>query len=98
MEENDFKKLAKLCRIECTQEEKRNYMASIDRVLKYVEQLGDIPTEGVEPCFTVLETVSSPLREDVVGETLPREVFLANAPSHVGGMVRVPPVLKEQDV
>ena len=34
-------------------------------------------------------------REDVVGELLNREAFLANAPSHVGGMIRVPPVIKQ---
>jgi aspartyl-tRNA(Asn)/glutamyl-tRNA(Gln) amidotransferase subunit C len=34
------------------------------------------------------------MREDKVGETLPRELFLANAPSHVGGLIRVPPVIK----
>jgi len=34
------------------------------------------------------------MREDLVVPTLTREEFLANAPAHVGGMVRVPPVIK----
>jgi aspartyl-tRNA(Asn)/glutamyl-tRNA(Gln) amidotransferase subunit C len=95
MEESDFEKLAKLCRIECTEAEKKNFIDSIGKILKYVEQLDEIPTDGIEPCFTVLETTHNVMREDAVGETLPRDVFLANAPAHVGGMVRVPPVLKE---
>ena len=28
-------------------------------------------------------------------ESLNRDAFLANAPSHIGGMIRVPPVIKK---
>ena len=95
MDETDFENLKKLCRIECTEEEKKSFMASLQGGLSYIEQLKEVPTDGIEPCYTVLEGVCSVLRDDVVGETLSRDTFLANAPSHVGGMVRVPPILKE---
>jgi aspartyl-tRNA(Asn)/glutamyl-tRNA(Gln) amidotransferase subunit C len=38
--------------------------------------------------------MSSILREDEVTETLDRETFLANSPAHIGGMIRVPPIIK----
>ena len=92
--EKELNKLAKLCRIECTEEEKKALLGQLSHVLDYIEQLKEIDTAGVEPCHTVLKTLTNVMREDEVGETLPRETFLANAPSHTGGMIRVPPVIK----
>jgi aspartyl-tRNA(Asn)/glutamyl-tRNA(Gln) amidotransferase subunit C len=93
-DENELNKLAKLCHIECTEEEKKALHRQIAGVLNYIQQLDEVDTEGVEPCYRVLETQRSVMREDEVGELLPREQFLANAPAHVGGMIRVPTVIK----
>lgn len=93
-DEEELEKLTKLCHIECTEEEKKALYQHIAKVLKYIDQLNEVDTEGVSPCVQVLETLSNVMREDVPGELLPRELFLANAPAHVGGMIRVPPVIK----
>lgn len=93
-EEKDFLKLAKLSRIECSEEEKKKLFTSLSRVVSYVQLLDELDTDGVAPTSHILETLQNVMREDEVGETIPREVFLANAPSHVGGMVRVPLVIK----
>jgi len=99
MNESDFNKLSRLCRISCTEEEKKRFSKSIQDVLAYVEQLQEVDTAGVPPCHTVLETLSNKLREDIPEEPLSRDLFLANAPSpasQVGGMIKVPPVFKQQ--
>jgi aspartyl-tRNA(Asn)/glutamyl-tRNA(Gln) amidotransferase subunit C len=96
MEESDFNKLSRLCRISYTEEEKKDFLKSIEDMLSYVDLLQEVDTEGVPPCLTVLETLTNKLREDTPEEPLSRDLFLANAPSQVGGMVRVPPVLKQQ--
>ncbi len=93
-DEKELNKLAKLCRIECTEEEKKALHSQIADVLRYVQQLGEIDTDGVEPCYRVLETLKNIMRDDEIGELLSRDHFLANAPSHVGGMIRVPPIIK----
>ncbi|MBS0604294.1 MAG: Asp-tRNA(Asn)/Glu-tRNA(Gln) amidotransferase subunit GatC [Verrucomicrobia bacterium] len=93
-DENELNKLTKLCRIECTEDEKKALHSQIAGVLDYIKQLDEVDTEGVEPCYRVLETLTNVMREDEVGELLSREQFLANAPAHVGGMIRVPPVIK----
>ena len=93
-DEKELEKLTKLCRIECTEEEKKALHHHLANVLKYVEQLNEVDTAGAEPCNRVLETLSNVMRDDVVGEALSRDLFLANAPAHVGGMIRVPPVIK----
>ena len=92
--EQDFEKLTKLCRIACSDEERKKLLHSLQNILAYVDQLKEIDTEGVAPCSHVMETMANVMREDRVGELLSRELFLANAPAHTGGMVRVPPVLK----
>ncbi len=93
-DEDALTKLTHLCRIECTDEEKKALAKHLADVLEYVDQLNELDTEGVEPCYRVLPTLSNVMREDEVGEILPRDVFLANSPAHVGGMIRVPPVMK----
>lgn len=93
-DEKELEKLTKLCRIECTEEEKKALHQHLAKVLKYIDQLGEVDTQGVEPCYRVLETLSNVMREDEIGECLSRDLFLANAPAHVGGMIRVPPVIR----
>ncbi len=95
MEEEDFNKLCRLCRISVTEDEKQKLLKSVANILQYVEQLDEVHTEGVAPCFTVHETLKSVMRDDIPEPPLARDLFLADAPSHVGGMIRVPPVLKQ---
>jgi aspartyl-tRNA(Asn)/glutamyl-tRNA(Gln) amidotransferase subunit C len=93
-DEADLDKLANLCQIECSAEEKKALCQHISRVLDYMTQLGAVDTADVAPCFTVLDGLTNVLREDAVKTTLSREDFLSNAPAHVGGMIRTPPVMK----
>ena len=89
--------LAKLCRIACTEEQEEKLLQDMQKILGYVEQLNEIDTSGFAPCVSVSEAVKqAPLRKDVTGHTLSREEFLKNSPSHIGGMIRVPPVLKDK--
>jgi aspartyl-tRNA(Asn)/glutamyl-tRNA(Gln) amidotransferase subunit C len=88
--------LKKLCRIECTPEEMEELRERLKKVLQYIKQLDEIDTDGVAPCTHVLPMILKGFsRKDEEGELLAREVFLANAPDQIGGMIRVPPVLKE---
>ena len=87
--------LKKLCRIECTPEENREILESLNRILEYVEQLKEVNTEHTKTCRYVLRgMLKNRMREDEVKNLLPREQFLANAPDQIGGMIRVPPILK----
>lgn len=87
--------LKRLCRIECTEEENEDILSSLSRIVNYVEQLKEIDTENVRTCRYVLRgMLKSRLREDEPTDLLPREEFLAGAPDQIGGMIRVPPILK----
>lgn len=86
--------LTQLSHIHCTEDEQESLMNDLGEMLDYVEKLQEVDTEKVSPCHHVLEDFTNVMREDEVGETLSRETFLKNAPSHIGGMIRVPPVIK----
>ena len=92
-----IKKLTKLSRIDCTPEEQDALLNDLKEILVYFEQLQEVDTNNIPPCNQVLEDMVNVMRDDVVRTTMPREVFLANAPSQVGGMIRVPPVLKNNE-
>lgn len=95
LDKETIQQLTRLCRIDCTEEEQEALLKDLKKILTYIEQLEQIDTENVPPCNHVLEGMANVMREDVIGEVLNREVFLANAPSHIGGMIRVPPVIKQ---
>ncbi len=91
-----IKKLTQLCKIDCTEDECDAILIDLKKILEYIEQLQEIDTTDVPPCNHVLDMVNV-MREDEVGGLLDRDKFLANAPSHIGGMIKVPPVLKTQE-
>jgi aspartyl-tRNA(Asn)/glutamyl-tRNA(Gln) amidotransferase subunit C len=87
--------LKKLCRLECTPEEEAKLLHSLQNVLRYMDELKQVPTEGVAACNYVLRnTAKHTVRNDEPSHLLSREKFLSNAPDQIGGMVRVPPILK----
>lgn len=94
LNKESIKSLIQLSRIDCTEEEQAALLVDLEKILAYIEQLQEIDTENVRPCNHVLEGMANVMREDVVGAILPRDLFLSNAPSQIGGMIRVPPVMK----
>lgn len=88
----DVEKIARLARLELTDEEKALYRLQMDEMLGYVDQLKTLDTEGVEPTV-FMAADESRLREDVQSGSLPVEEALRNAPARSGGFFRVPKVL-----
>jgi len=88
--------LKKLCRLDCSPEEGEEILSSLQKILDSMEELNEVNTDNVAPCNFVLRAMGGlKVREDLPGEVLPRDTFLSNCPDQVGGMVKVPPVLKE---
>jgi aspartyl-tRNA(Asn)/glutamyl-tRNA(Gln) amidotransferase subunit C len=96
MDEETLDNLKNLCRIECTEEETEELKKGLKSVLAYIDLLKEVKTDGVPPCSHVMQMMlKNVIRKDEPGELLPRETFLANAPDQIGGMIRVPPIMKE---
>lgn len=85
--------LSKLCRIHIEEQEEQSMLADLQQILKHIEILESIDTEGVAPCSHAVEFTESVMREDIVEEPLSRDSFLKNSSDHIGGMVRVPTIL-----
>lgn len=94
IDKESIEKLLALCRISCSDKDEEALQLILGNILRYFELLQDVDTENVAPCNQILDSEGNVFREDEIGTTMPRDVFLSNAPSQVGGMIRVPPVLK----
>jgi len=85
--------VAKLARLELTEQEKDVFTDQLSNILTYVEQLNGLDTKGVEPTSHVLD-INNVMRDDVPEEGLSQERALANAPDKAGGFYRVPIIIE----
>ena len=89
----DVHKVALLSRLKLSDEEVARFTQQLGDVLKYVEQLGEVNVEGVQPLVHAVET-HDVFRKDEVAPSLPRDRALANAPKSDGKYFLVPPILE----
>lgn len=89
----DVRDVARLARIELTDEEATTFQSQLDRVLEYVEQLKTLDVSNVEPTAHA-NPVFNVLREDVSRPGLTREAALANAPHSANNLVVVTKVIE----
>jgi len=87
-------KVAHLARLELTEEEVELFSKQLADILEFVNQMNEVNTEGVEPF--VLDYGETPLREDLPGETLPREEIEKNAPEFENGYFVVPRIFETE--
>jgi len=85
--------VASLARLTFTPEEVDRFASQLSSVLEYVEKLGELDLDGVEPMAHVHAAVT-PMREDIPAASLPREELLGNAPDAEDGCFRVPQVIE----
>lgn len=79
-----------LAKLELSDAEKEQAKADMGRMLDYIDKLGELDTDGVEPMSHVF-SVENVFREDVVMNGDDRERLLSNAPQEKDGMFVVPP-------
>ena len=84
---------ARLARIAMSDEEIERLAPELNNILGWVEQLGEVNTDGVEPLTAVIEQKLR-LREDVVTDGNIRDDVLANAPDAQHGFFAVPKVIE----
>jgi aspartyl-tRNA(Asn)/glutamyl-tRNA(Gln) amidotransferase subunit C len=88
----DVEKVALLARLRLSDAELETITGELAQIVAYVDQLGEVNTEGVEPMAHAIE-VANVFRDDRVTTSLPREEALANAPHHDERGYLVPAVL-----
>ncbi len=89
----DVAYIAKLAKLELTEEETNRFSQDLNQVLEYVAQLEKWDTSRVEPMYHPLPTFDA-LRPDTPGNSLSNEAALHNAPQQEDGQFRVPKVVE----
>ena len=89
---DEVKKVSLLGRLLLSEEELDKMTAEMGQILQYMDLLGEVETEGVEPMAHAVE-VSDFFRDDQVRPSLPRQQALANAPNRDDECYLVPAVL-----
>lgn len=92
--EEEVKHIAELARIELSGEEVERFAREISDVLGYVEQLGEVNTEAVEP-ISQLSGKTNVFREDVAidADDETKATMAENYPDSQDGYIRVKQIM-----
>jgi aspartyl-tRNA(Asn)/glutamyl-tRNA(Gln) amidotransferase subunit C len=93
MDLKTVRKVATLARLEMDQAELEAVQAKLGNIMKFVEQLGEVNTDNVEPLANVVD-IKLRLREDTVNDGKQQAKILANAPEAVEGFFVVPKIVE----
>lgn len=89
----DIHRVAKLARLELTEEEAAHYGAQLGRVLDHMDTLAKFDLSGVEPTSHALP-VYDVVRPDEARPGFSQEQCLANAPKAVLSQFQIPKVIE----
>src|SRR5947209_1944863 len=92
----DVRYVAKLARIELTDDEVATFGAQLSDLLGHVNVLSNLDTQSIAATAQVVESRNVE-REDVPGDCLDRETVLAQAPQRQGAFFRVPRIIAAEE-
>ena len=87
----DVEHVAKLARLDITEDEKEKFTKQLGDVLKYVQMMDEVDTTGVTPMAHAFDIVNV-MREDEVLHEQTKEELMKNAPEEENGFFRVPKI------
>jgi aspartyl-tRNA(Asn)/glutamyl-tRNA(Gln) amidotransferase subunit C len=90
---SQVRRVAELARLDLVSGEEELLTGQLNAILKYMDQLGEVDTAGVEPTSHVLP-LTNVMRDDVAHECLSTAEALANAPAADRGHFAVPKILE----
>ena len=96
MEVNDalIDNLSNLARLEFNAADKEEIRKDLQRMILFVEKLGELDTTGVEPLLH-MSSETNVLREDILRGSVSREAALTAAPATDGTYFKVPKVIRK---
>ena len=92
VDKHAVKKIARLARLQISDERLELLSADLRNILKWIENLGEVDTTGIEPLASVNEH-SLPWREDLVTDGEINDQVFKNAPETTGEFFVVPKVV-----
>lgn len=91
----DVEHIAKLARLEFSEEEKEKFTRQFNEILSYIEQLNKLDTSNIKPLSHVIE-LSNVFRQDEVKPGLTPDQALMNAPAKTEKFFKVPKVIGDK--
>ncbi|GJL65890.1 MAG: aspartyl/glutamyl-tRNA(Asn/Gln) amidotransferase subunit C [Nitrospirales bacterium] len=88
--------IALLARLNIAEGEKELMSEQLSQILTFVNQLGDVDTEGI-PLTATTSQQSNVLRDDVHVPSLTDEQATANAPQSEDGFLVVPKIIADRE-
>lgn len=85
--------VARLARLDLSDEEKETFTGQMDAILAYVDKLNELDTAGIVPTAHAVP-MENAFRDDVTTPSIGIENALANAPDRVESFFRVPKVIE----
>jgi aspartyl-tRNA(Asn)/glutamyl-tRNA(Gln) amidotransferase subunit C len=89
----DIEKVARLARLELSEEEKETFGNQLEQILTYMEQLNRLDTTGVEPTSHAIP-IQNAFRKDEARPSFPQEEVLGISPEKEGGHFKVPRIIE----
>ncbi|MFD2258038.1 Asp-tRNA(Asn)/Glu-tRNA(Gln) amidotransferase subunit GatC [Luteolibacter algae] len=89
----DVRYVAKLARLDLTEEEVATFQSQLESILGHVESLSAV--EFPEDLEVDSNSILGRMRDDFPHESLPPEAVLQNAPDQAQGQIRVPKVVAD---
>lgn len=90
---DDVRHLAQLSSLQLSDNEAESLRKDLADILKYINQLSELDTSGVEPTYQVID-IDNVWRDDTIDTYgLDREALLALAPEKEANQIKVPKVL-----
>ena len=93
VDKDTVKKIARLARLHVPEDKQLQIASDLNRILSWIEELGEVDTKNVEPLSSVTGH-SLPMRADKVNDGNKADQILANAPEQARGFFVVPKVVE----
>lgn len=85
----DVLKLAKLARLQLTDEEANQYVIELSAILEYVQMLDKVDTAGLEPTSQVTGLTNVARSDEEIDYGVSQEELLKNVPHKEGKLIKV---------
>ncbi len=93
IQESDIIKVAKLARLDLTQDEKDEFSRQLSGIIEYVEKINELDTSSVEAADHIVE-LNNVVRKDVVKKSIDRDELEKIAPDFADGYIVVPKIIE----
>ena len=86
-------RVARLARIATTDDEQERLAEELSAILEWIDELGEVDTDGVEPMTSVVAMTLKSRRDEVTDGSIADDIT-ANAPASARGFFVVPKVVE----